>query len=89
MNGWIFAVALLVGILGFELVVFRYFSDVSVDPSFGHSDPSAATGGATSGDGGGGVADEAGPTHECHNCGAENGDVSTFHYCQHCLARIH
>jgi hypothetical protein len=89
MDGWIFAVALLVGILGFELVVFRYFSNVSVDLSFGQSDPSAATTATAGGDGGGAGVDTDGPTRECHNCGADNGDVSTFHYCQHCLTRIH
>jgi len=89
MDGWIFAIALLVGILGFELVVFRYFSNVSIDPSFGSGDPSAATTATATGDGGGAVADTDDPTHECHNCGAANGDVGTFHYCQHCLTRIH
>jgi len=89
MDGWIFAVALLVGILAFELVMFRYFSNASIDLSFGRSDPSAATTATARSDGGAAVADTEGPTHECHNCGAENGDVSTYHYCQHCLTRIH
>jgi hypothetical protein len=88
MEGWIFAVALLVGILAFELVVFRYFSNVSVGSPLGSGDPSAAAT-AASGDGGGVASDTEEPTHECHNCGAANGDVGAFHYCQHCLARIH
>lgn len=86
MNGWLFAVALLVAILGFELAVFRYFSDVSLA---GALDPGDTSGGDATRVTDGGVAVERdGQTHECHDCGAVNGDVGTFHYCHNCLSRI-
>lgn len=92
MDGWLFAVTALVAILGFELLVFRYFADDGPvgDTTIGTNDATAAGTGQRRPPGGtatGAAADES--TRQCHNCGAANADVSTFHYCQRCLTRIH
>jgi hypothetical protein len=87
MNGWLFAVALLVAILGFELAVFRYFSDASLASAL-DSDSGSDADATRVADGGVAVDEAEGRTHECHDCGAVNGDVGTFHYCHNCLSRI-
>ena len=86
MNGWLFAIALLVAILGFELAVFRYFSDASLASAL-DSDSGSDVDATRVADGGVAVARDR-STHECHDCGAVNGDVGTFHYCHSCLSRI-
>jgi hypothetical protein len=88
MEGWIFAVALLLAVLAFELVAFRYFSDVSLGAVFESSDASATPPAGATSDGASAVAETDESARECHNCGARNEDVGTFHYCQHCLSRI-
>lgn len=88
MEGWIFAVALLLVVLAFELVAFRYFSDVSLGAAFESSDPSATPSTGTAAEGATSVAETDDDVHECPSCGTVNGDVGTFHYCQHCLTRI-
>jgi hypothetical protein len=89
MEGWIFAVALLLAVLAFELVAFRYFSDVSLGATFESSDPSATPAAGAAAETAS-VAAGADPDdgHECHNCGLVNEDAPTFHYCQRCLTRI-
>ena len=87
MNGWLFAVVLLVAILGFELAVFRYFSDVSLVGAPGPDGGSEADATRVA-DGGVAVDEAGGRTHECRDCGAVNGDIGTFHYCHSCLSRI-
>jgi hypothetical protein len=89
MEGWIFAVALLFAVLAFELVAFRYFSDVSLGATFESSDPSATpAAGATAETGSATTGADADDVRECHNCGLVNEDVATLHHCQHCLSRI-
>lgn len=87
MNGWVFAAGLLLSVLVFELVAFRYFSDVSLGAVFESSDPSATPAAGTAGEDTGAVT-ETDDARECHNCGTVNEDVDTFHYCQHCLGRL-
>jgi len=89
MVGWIFAVVLLFAVLAFELVAFRYFSDVSMGSAFESSDPSATpAAGATAETASAVTETDADDGRECHNCGLVNEDSATFHYCQHCLSRI-
>jgi hypothetical protein len=88
MEGWIFAVALLLAVLAFELVAFRYFSDVSLGAVFESSDPSATPAAGAGAETASVAAEADDDVRECHSCGMVNEDVATFHYCQHCLSRI-
>ncbi|MFB6151196.1 MAG: hypothetical protein ABEJ40_05260 [Haloarculaceae archaeon] len=98
MNGWIFAGALFVVILGFEVVVLRYFvtgptpfeqSFRSGDGSLRSNEAAATPAGASRADGEQPPVEEEQGVARCPDCGTYNSDLGTVRYCRNCLSTLH
>lgn len=90
MIGWAFAVSMLLAILSFELVMFRYLSaGEPAAESRGSRDASGT--GARTGEAppaAGSAVDGDTPIRPCQECGTGNDAAAPVHYCRNCLARI-
>lgn len=87
MNAWVVAGGVLVAVLGFEVLMFRYVGAGPASASARSESATEPTGedvGAT----GPGAAGRATPACRCHDCGAANDDSPAVRYCWHCLTRL-
>ncbi|WP_436930194.1 DUF7577 domain-containing protein [Halosimplex halobium] len=93
MEGWAFAAVALVVVLGFELVLFRYFTPerpaaASPDDASERSGTRGAGGSVRAGGHAAGTdRDEAG-TVVCEACGTANADAPAVVFCRACLGRL-
>ena len=90
MIGWAFAVSMLLALLAFELVMFRYLS--SGEPAVDSRARAEAPGGETPSDPGPSAAvvksGTAEPARLCRKCGTANDAAPAVRFCHNCLGRL-